>query len=125
MSKLSSSPCPLPPSHPCPLPVHPNPLHLSLVRPPASGDAVVVRHGWQRGSQFLGHNGDGVVADTSKRRKFPPPARVWMQGRWWGRQTHRNIEEIHPQLAFGCEGGGSSGRRVERSEKSTSGSCWT
>jgi len=24
-----------------------------------------------------------VVGDVSKRRKKPPPARVWMQGRWW------------------------------------------
>ena len=29
-----------------------------------------------------------VVCDMSKERKKPPPARVWMQGRWWWWVTH-------------------------------------
>ena len=84
-----------------------------------------------RRHRFVGGDVDGgcdnvnareavVVAEASKCRKNPPPARTWMRGRWWWWQTRRNIRKIHLQLAFGREGGGSRGRRVETSEKPTS-----
>jgi hypothetical protein len=47
-----------------------------------------------------------VVGDASKRRKEPPPARVWTRGRWWWWVTCRNAEKHHLRLVFGCEAGG-------------------
>jgi hypothetical protein len=84
-----------------------------------------------------------VVADSLKSpKKNPHPARVWMRGWWCG---CRHVETNHLWLAFECEGGGvvagppksqrtrlrlafgpkgggSGGKRVEVSKKSTSGS---
>jgi hypothetical protein len=60
-----------------------------------------------------------VVAMALKQPKNPPPAHVWMQGRWWW-QTRRDVEKIHLWLAFGREGGGGGGKCVEMSKKSTS-----
>jgi hypothetical protein len=53
-----------------------------------------------------------VLADVLQARKKPPPARVWMRGRWWWPQTCR---KLHLRLAFGCEGGGGGSRCVETS----------
>jgi len=40
-----------------------------------------------------------------------------MRGRWWWWESHRNNENDHLQLAFGCEGGGSGGGQVKRTKK--------
>jgi hypothetical protein len=63
-----------------------------------------------------------VVGDVAKESKKPPPARVWMRGRWWWRETCRKVEKNHLRLAFGCEGGGGGGRRVETTKRTTSSS---
>ena len=48
---------------------------------------------------------------------FTPPRRRGcrgkntLRGRWW----RQNTKNIHLRLAFGCEGGGSSGSGIERS----------
>jgi len=47
-----------------------------------------------------------VVGFTSKWRKWPPPARVWMQGRWWWWQMVETTKKNHLQLAIECDGGG-------------------
>jgi len=44
-----------------------------------------------------------------------------MQGRWWW-ESRRNDENDHLWLAFGCEGGGGGGSRVETTKMTTSGS---
>ena len=44
-------------------------------------------------------------------------ASLWvMSGMEW-QQTHQNAVNFHPRFAFGCEGGGGSGRRVKRSKR--------
>jgi len=55
-------------------------------------------------------------------QKGPPPAHVWIRGRWWWRETCRNGEMNHLRLAFGSEGGGGGGRHVEMAKWTTSGS---
>ena len=63
-----------------------------------------------------------VVGNMSKWRKKPPPARVWIRGRWLWWETCQNVEMDHLQLAFGCKGGGCNGRHVETAKWTTSGS---
>jgi len=84
------------------------------------------------------------VAIVSKSRRKPPPAHVrtrgtrcgyclsasevvvaagvlkWARWRWW-QQARWMAEKTYLPLAFGREGGGSSGRRVETSRESHKG----
>ena len=50
--------------------------------------------------------GGGKCVET---RKAPPPARVWMRGRWWSWQMRQIARKDHLRLAFGHEGGGGGG----------------
>jgi len=63
-----------------------------------------------------------VVGGTSKWRNEPPPARIWTRGRWWWWDMCQNAKMGHVQLAFGREGGGSGGVRIEMLKRTTSGS---
>jgi len=63
-----------------------------------------------------------VVAVASKPPKTPPPARVWMRGRWRRRQLRRNHPKLHLRLAFEWKGGGGDGTGVENVENATPGS---
>jgi len=49
-----------------------------------------------------------VMGDVSKKKKTPPPARVWTRGRVEVVGDEKN-EKNHLQLAFGREGGGGGG----------------
>jgi len=51
-----------------------------------------------------------VVGCASKWPNGPPPARVWMRGRWWWWESCQNAEINHLRLAFGHEGGGGGSR---------------
>ena len=63
-----------------------------------------------------------VVVCSQKIWKTPPPACIWMRGRWWCWETYQKAEKLHLQVAFGPEGGGGGGRRSKTSKSSTSGS---
>jgi hypothetical protein len=63
-----------------------------------------------------GGGGGGSLIEITK--KIPPPARIWMQGRWSLWQRHRKNRKNHLWLMLGYERGGGGGRRVERTEKS-------
>jgi len=62
-----------------------------------------------------------VVGGVLEERKWPPPARVWMWGRWWW-EAHRNCEMNHLQLAFQCEGDGGGWMHVETTKWTIPGS---
>jgi len=51
-----------------------------------------------------------VVGVGLKQREKPPLAHVWMQGRWWWWELHRNYDSNHLRLAFGCKGGDGGGQ---------------
>ena len=62
------------------------------------------------------------MGDRSKCQKKPPPAHVWMQGRWLWWESGRKNEKDHLQLAFGREGGGGGGSHIEMMTVTTSSS---
>jgi len=77
---------------------------------------------WTTSGSRLDAREVAVVGVALKRRKEPPPARVWTRGRWWWWGSRRNAENDHLRLAFGHEGGGGGGSRVEAPKSTTSGS---
>ena len=58
-----------------------------------------------------------VVVCSQKIWKTPPPACIWMRGRWWCWETYQKAEKLHLQVAFGPEGGGGGGRWAKWIEK--------
>jgi len=99
-----------------------NHLRLTFQCEGGGGGIRIETSKWTTSGSRLEAREVGVVGGTSKRRNEPPPARIWTQGRWWWWDAHRNAKMDHVQLAFGHEGGGSGGVRVEMLKRTTSGS---
>jgi len=55
-----------------------------------------------------------MLVIVPKHRKDALPARSCLRGKLKTWECHRNAIKIHLRLAFGCEGGGGVGNRVER-----------